>query len=158
MKWYELFNPFKWSELALKLVGGAILFIALAFLGNWWLEDYYTKDLKEAQAQATAKADAIVTARNLENERRKNEALTAQKQKLESNLADARSADAASASLLNNLRTIQNGSQNDLTACRNYANSTTELFIAIDEYASWLAKEADGHALDKKACYDAWPR
>ena len=158
MKWYELFNPFKWSELALKLVGGAILFIALAFLGNWWLEDYYTKDLKEAQAQATAKADAIVTARNLENERRKNEALTAQKQKLESNLADARSADAASASLLNSVRTLQNRSQNDLTACRNYANSTTELFIAIDEYASWLAKEADGQALDKKACYDAWPR
>ena len=158
MKWYDLFNPFKWSELALQLVGGALLFIALAFLGNWWLEDYYTKDLKEAQAQATAKADAIVTARNLENERRKNEALAAQKQKLESNLADARSADAASASLQHNLRTIQDRSQNDLTACRNYASSTTELFIAIDEYASWLAKEADGQALDKKACYDAWPK
>ena len=158
MKWYELFNPFKWSELALKLVGGAILFIALAFLGNWWLEDYYTKDLKEAQAQATAKADAIVTMRNLENERRRNEALTAQKQKLESNLADARSADAASASLLDSVRTLKDRSQNDLTSCRNYASSTTELFIAIDEYASWLAKEADGQALDKKACYDAWPR
>ena len=151
-------NPLTWISLALQIVGGAILFIALAFLGNWWLEDYYTKDLKEAQAQATAKADAIVTARNLENERRKNEALTAQKQKLESNLADARSADAASASLQHNLRTLQDRSQNDLTACRNYANSTTELFIAIDEYASWLAKEADGQALDKKACYDAWPR
>ena len=155
MKWL---NPLTWSSLALQIVGGAILFIALAFLGNWWLEDYYTKDLKEAQAQATAKADAIVTARNLENERRKNEALTAQKQKLESNLADARSADAASASLQHNLRTLQDRSQNDLTACRNYANSTTELFIAIDEYASWLAKEADGQALDKKACYDAWPK
>lgn len=151
-------NPLTWISLALQIVGGAILFIALAFLGNWWLEDYYTKDLKEAQAQATAKADAIVTARNLENERRKNEALTAQKQKLESNLADARSADAASASLQHNLRTLQDRSQNDLTACRNYANSTTELFIAIDEYASWLAKEADGQALDKRACYDAWPR
>lgn len=158
MSWYDLFNPFKWSEVALQIAGGAILFIALAFIGNWWLEDYYTKDLKEAQAQATSKADAIVTARNLENERRRNEALTAQKQKLESNLADARSADAASASLLNSVRTLQNRSQNDLTACRNYASSTTELFIAIDEYASWLAKEADGQALDKKACYDAWPR
>ena len=155
MKWL---NPLTWISLALQIVGGAILFIALAFLGNWWLEDYYTKDLKEAQAQATAKADAIVTARNLENERRKNEALTAQKQKLESNLADARSADAASASLLDRVRTLQDRSQNDLTACRNYANSTTELFIAIDEYASWLAKEADGQALDKKACYDAWPK
>ena len=158
MNWLKWLNPLTWSTLALQIVGGAILFIALAFLGNWWLEDYYTKDLKEAQAQATAKADAIVTARNLENERRKNEALTAQKQKLESNLADARSADAASASLQHNLRTLQDRSQNDLTACRNYANSTTELFIAIDEYASWLAKEADGQALDKKACYDAWPR
>ena len=158
MKWYDLLNPFKWSEVALQIAGGAILFIALAFLGNWWLEDYYTKDLKEAQAQATAKADAIVTARNLENERRKNEALTAQKQKLESNLADARSADAASASLLNSVRTLQNRSQNDLTACRNAADTLGQLFIAIDEYASWLAKEADGQALDKKACYDAWPR
>jgi len=155
MKWL---NPLTWSSLALQIAGGAILFIALAFLGNWWLEDYYTKDLKEAQAQATAKADAIVTARNLENERRKNEALTAQKQKLESNLADARSADAASASLRDDIRTLQDRSQNDLTACRNYASSTTELFIAIDEFASWLAKEADGQALDKKACYDAWPK
>ncbi len=134
------------------------MFIALAFLGNWWLEDYYTKDLKEAQAQATAKADAIVTARNLENERRKNEALTAQKQKLESNLADARSADAASASLLNSVRTLQNRSQNDLTACRNAADTIGQLFIAIDEFAGKTAVEADGHALDKKACYDAWPR
>ncbi len=155
MKWL---NPLTWSTLALQIVGGAILFIALAFLGNWWLEDYYTKDLKEAQAQATAKADAIVTARNLENERRKNEALTAQKAQLESNLADARSADAASVILQHNLRTLQDRSQNDLTACRNYANSTTELFIAINEFAGKTAAEADGHALDKKACYDAWPR
>ena len=151
-------NPLTWISLALQIVGGAILFIALAFLGNWWLEDYYTKDLKEAQAQATAKADAIVTARNLENERRKNEALTAQKQKLESNLADARSADAASASLLNNLRALQDRSQNDLTACRNAADTIGQLFIAIDEFAGKTAVEADGHALDKKACYDAWPR
>lgn len=158
MKWYDLFNPFKWSEVALQIAGGAILFIALAFLGNWWLEDYYTKDLKEAQAQATAKADAIVTARNLENERRRNEALTAQKQKLESNLADARSADAASASLLNSVRTLQDRSQNDLTTCRNAADTIGQLFIAIDEFASYLAKAADNHALDKKACYDAWPR
>lgn len=155
MKWL---NPLTWSTLALQIVGGAILFIALAFLGNWWLEDYYTKDLKEAQAQATAKADAIVTARNLENERRKNEALTKQKQKLESNLADARSADAASASLLNNLRALQDRSQNDLTSCRNAADTLGQLFIAIDEFASYLAKAADNHALDKKACYDAWPR
>ena len=158
MKWYDLFNPFKWSEVALQIAGGAIMFIALAFLGNWWLEDYYTKDLKEAQAQATAKADAIVTARNLENERRKNEALTAQKQKLESNLADARSADAASASLQHNLRTLQNQSQNDLASCRNAADTLGQLFIAIDEFAGKVAVEADGHALDKKACYDAWPR
>ncbi len=151
-------NPLTWISLALQIVGGAIMFIALAFLGNWWLEDYYTKDLKEAQAQATAKADAIVTARNLENERRKNEALTAQKQKLESNLADARSADAASASLLNSVRTLQNRSQNDLTACRNAADTIGQLFIAIDEFAGKTAVEADGHALDKKACYDAWPR
>ena len=151
-------NPLTWISLALQIVGGAILFIALAFLGNWWLEDYYTKDLKEAQAQATAKADAIVTARNLENERRKNEALTAQKQKLESNLADARSADAASASLLNSVRTLQNRSQNDLTSCRNAADTIGQLFIAIDEFAGKTAVAADGHALDKKACYDAWPK
>ena len=155
MKWL---NPLTWSSLALQIVGGAIMFIALAFLGNWWLEDYYTKDLKEAQAQATAKADAIVTARNLENERRKNEALTAQKQKLESNLADARAADAASASLQHNLRALQDRSQNDLTACRNAADTLGRLFIAIDEFAGKTAVEADGHALDKKACYDAWPR
>ena len=155
MKWL---NPLTWSSLALQIAGGAILFIALAFLGNWWLEDYYTKDLKEAQAQATAKADAIVTARNLENERRRNEALTAQKQKLESNLADARSADAASASLLNSVRTLQNRSQNDLTSCRNAADTLGQLFIAIDEFAGKTAVAADGHALDKKACYDAWPK
>ena len=155
MKWL---NPLTWSSLALQIVGGALLFIALAWFGNRWLDNYYTEDLKEAQKQATAKADAIVTARNLENERRKNEALTAQKQKLESNLADARSADAASASLLNSVRTLQDRSQNDLTTCRNAADTLGQLFITIDEFASWLAKEADGQALDKKACYDAWPR
>lgn len=158
MKWYDLFNPFKWSEVALQIAGGAIMFIALAWFGNRWLSNYYTEELKEAQKQATAKADAIVTARNLENERRKNEALTAQKQKLESNLADARSADAASASLLDHVRTLQDRSQNDLAACRNAADTLGQLFIAIDEFAGKTAAEADGHALDKKACYDAWPR
>lgn len=158
MKWYDLFNPFKWSEVALQIAGGAIMFIALAWFGNRWLSNYYTKDLKEAQAQATAKADAIVTARNLENERRRNEALTAQKAQLESNLADARSADAASASLLNSVRTLQNRSQNDLTSCRNAADTIGQLFIAIDEFAGKVAVEADGHALDKRACYDSWPR
>lgn len=158
MKWYDLFNPFKWSEVALQIAGGALVFIALAWFGNRWLEDYYTEAKVEAIKQAELKASALITARNLENERRRNEALTAQKQKLESNLADARSADAASASLLNNLRTLQNRSQNDLAACRNYASTTTELFIAIDEFASYLAKAADNHALDKRACYDAWPR
>ena len=126
MKWL---NPLTWSSLALQIVGGALLFIALAWYGNRWLSNYYTEDLKEAQKQATAKADAIVTARNLENERRKNEALTAQKQKLESNLADARSADAASASLLDRVRTLQDRSQNDLTACRNAADTLGQLFI-----------------------------
>jgi len=62
------------------------------------------------------------------------------------------------ASLQHNLRTLKDRSQNDLTACRNYANSTTELFIAINEFAGKTAAEADGHALDKKACYDAWPK
>ena len=158
MNWLKWLNPLTWSTLALQIVGGAILFIALAFLGNWWLEDYYTNDLKEAQTQATAKADAIVTARNLENERRRNEALTAQKAQLESNLADARSADAASASLLDHVRTLQDRSQNDLTTCRNAADTIGQLFIAINEFAGKTAAEADGHALDKKACYDAWPK
>ena len=155
MKWL---NPLTWSTLALQIVGGALLFIALAWFGNRWLDNYYTEDLKEAQKQATAKADAIVTARNLENERRKNEALAAQKAQLESNLADARSADAASAILLDHVRTLQNGSQNDLTTCRNAADTIGQLFIAINEFAGKTAAEADGHALDKKACYDAWPR
>jgi len=155
MKWL---NPLTWSTLALQIVGGALLFIALAWFGNRWLDNYYTEDLKEAQKQATAKADAIVTARNLENERRKNEALAAQKAQLESNLADARSADAASAILLDHVRTLQNGSQNDLTTCRNAADTIGQLFIAINEFAGKTAAEADGHALDKRACYDAWPK
>jgi len=155
MKWL---NPLTWSTLALQIVGGALLFIALAWFGNRWLDNYYTEDLKEAQKQATAKADAIVTARNLENERRKNEALAAQKAQLESNLADARSADAASAILLDHVRTLQNGSQNDLTTCRNAADTIGQLFIAINEFAGKTAAEADGHALDKRACYDSWPK
>ena len=155
MKWL---NPLTWSTLALQVVGGAILFIALAWFGNRWLDNYYSKAKVEAIKQAELKASALITARNLENERRRNEALTAQKAQLESNLADARSANAASAGLLDHVRTLQNGSQNDLTACRNYANSTTELFIAINEFAGKTAAEADGHALDKKACYDAWPK
>ena len=155
MKWL---NPLTWSTLALQIVGGAILFIALAWFGNRWLDNYYSKAKVEAIKQAELKASALITARNLENERRRNEALTAQKQKLESNLADARSADAASASLLNSVRTLQDRSQNDLTSCRNAADTIGQLFIAIDEFAGKTAVAADGHALDKKACYDAWPR
>lgn len=158
MKWLDLLNPLKWSTLALQIVGGALMFIALAWAGNRWLEDYYTSDVKAAQALATAKADAAIMARNLENERRKNEALTKQKQKLESNLADARAADAAAVGLQNDLRALKDRSQNDLAACRNYANTISELFVAIDGFATWLAKEADGQALDKQACYDSWPR
>ena len=158
MKWLDLLNPLNWSTIALQIVGGAILFVALAWYGNRLLEDYYTSDIKAAQALATAKADAAVTARNLENERRKNEALTKQKQKLESNLADARAADAAAVGLRDDLRAIKDRSQTDLAACRNASDTIGQLFVAIDEFAGKVAVEADGHALDKQACYDSWPR
>ena len=42
-------------------------------------------------------------------------------------------------------------------ACRNYADTIGELFAAIDGFATWVAREADGQALDKQACYDSWP-
>ena len=156
MKWYDLFNPFKWSEVALQIAGGAILFIALAFLGNWWLEDYYTKDLKEAQAQATAKADAERLKREAQNNERiikaKNEQITT----LETIAANGVRIADANQRLQYDLRASE-AARTQLSACLQRADTLDTVQRAVSEFAGRVAQEADKHVSDKIACHEAWP-
>ncbi len=153
MKWL---NPLTWSSLALQIVGGAILFIALAFLGNWWLEDYYTKDLKEAQAQATAKADAERLKREAQNNERIIKAKNAQIKTLEAIAADGKRIDDANQRMQHNLRASE-AARTELSACLQRADTLDTVQRSISEFAGRVAQEADKHVSDKIACHEAWP-
>ena len=157
MKWLDLLNPLKWSTLALQIVGGALLFIALAWGGNWWLKDYYTSDMKAAQALATAKADAERLKREAQNNERRIKAKNAQIKTLETIAADGKRIDDANQRMQHNLRASE-AARTELSACLQRADTLDTVQRSISEFAGRVVQEADKHVSDKIACHDAWSK
>jgi hypothetical protein len=155
MKWL---NPLNWSTLALQIMGTVIMAIALVWYVDSKLEDYYNAELKTAIKAASDKADLAVKTREVQNTKRLNEALNAKNKQLESNAASAKRAADAAIGLRDSIRASEDRAKTSLTACLQHASTLSGLFVAVDEFAGRVAKEADGHAIDKQACTAAWPQ
>jgi hypothetical protein len=155
MKWL---NPLNWSTLALQIMGTVIMAIALVWYVDSKLDDYYNAELKTAIKAASDKADLAVKTREVQNTKRLNEALNAKNKQLESNAASAKRAADAAIGLRDSIRASEDRAKTSLTACLQHASTLSGLFVAVDEFAGRVAKEADGHAIDKQACTAAWPQ
>jgi hypothetical protein len=155
MKWL---NPLEWSALAMQIVGGALLVIVLGWYINHKLEAHYNAELKAAIKAASDKADLAISTREVQNAKRQYEALYAKNKQLESNAASAKRAADAAVGLRDSVRASEDRAKTSLTACLQHASTLSGLFAAVDDFAGRVAKEADGHTVDKQACTAAWPQ
>ena len=158
MSYPKWLNPFEWSTLALQIVGTVLMAIVLVWYVDNWLDDYYTADEKAKTAAAAAVQDAAITARNLANEKRRNEALNAKNKQLENNAASAKRAADAAIGMRDDLRASNDRAKTSLAACIQHADTLGGLFVAVDEFAGRVAIAANGHAADAVACHQAWPK
>jgi len=137
-------------------VGGAILFIALAWFGNRWLSNYYTEDLKEAQKVASDKANVAKLEREFQNKTRKLKAANDQIKTLETIAANGKRIADANQRLQHDLRASE-AARTTLSACLQRADTLDTVQRAVSEFAGRVAQEADKHVSDKIACHEAWP-
>jgi hypothetical protein len=135
-----------------------LLAIALVWFVDSKLDDYYTENLQAEIKAASDKANALATARDLANEKRRNEALNAKNIQLEKNADSAKRADDAAIGLRDDLRASNDRAKTSLASCIQHADTLSGLFVAIDDFAGKVAVAANGHAADAVACHQAWPR
>lgn len=158
MTYLKWLNPLTWSTLALQVVGGVLAAVVLVWYVDGKLDDHYTAKQQEAIKAAKVAADLKIANRQAENDQRTKEALNAKVKTLQANADSAKRADAAAVSLRDDIRASEDRAKTSLTACLQHASAVGGLFVAIDDFAGRVAKEADGHVADKIECTASWPK
>ena len=147
-------------DIRTTIIGAVAIAVVSALLGwtaNGWrlnakidrIQAEYAVDLAKANADALAKYTAL--------EKKKQEAIDEARKQAQTN---ARAADAARAEL-DRLRSQLASSSVSTATCASVRSYTTTLQAIFGECAArleWLAKEADGHALDSRTLEGAWPK
>lgn len=153
-----LFNPLSW----IQKLGSIAVSVLVLFLLGWWFWSALGNHFTEKQDAEYARVGAVATANKLQrealNDANTKKANDEKIKQLEAAAAGARLAADSAAGLRNDLRASENRAKTDLSACLQHARAASELFIAVDDFAGRVAKEADGHVADKVACTAAWPK
>jgi hypothetical protein len=157
MKYLKWLNPFEWGALALQIMGGLLAAGLLFWYANSKLEDHYTSELQQEVKVAADKGAAAVTARNLENETRRSEALNAKNKQLEAIMANSKRVAAADDRLRDSLRASAT-SRTEISACVQRADTLDAVQLAIRGFTKRVAQECDRHIADKEALKSAWPQ
>lgn len=147
-------------DLRATVIGALVIAVVAALIGwtaNGWrlnakidrIQAEYAADLAKANADALAKYTAM--------EKKKQEAVDEARKQAQTN---ARAADAARAELDRLRSQLASGSVSTATcgSVRNYATTLQAVFGECAARLEWLAKEADGHALDSRTLEGAWPK
>lgn len=147
-------------DLKNTLIAAAVA-AALAGIAGWtangWRLNAKIDRIHAEHAQDLAKANADALAKYTDMERKKQEALNEANKQAQRN---ARAADAARTELERLRQQIASGSVSTATcgSVRNYATTLQAVFGECAARLEWLAKEADGHALDSRTLNGAWPK
>ena len=146
-------------DLKNTLIAAAVAAVLTGIAGwtaNGWRLNAKIDRIHAEHAQDLTKANADALAKYTDMERKKQEALNEANKQAQRN---ARAADAARTELERLRQQIASGSVSTATcgSVRNYATTLQAVFGECAARLEWLAKEADGHALDARACRAAWP-
>ena len=135
----------------------AVLTGIAGWTANGWRLNAKIDRIHAEHAQDLTKANADALAKYTDMERKKQEALNEANKQAQRN---ARAADAARTELERLRQQIASGSVSTATcgSVRNYATTLQAVFGECAARLEWLAKEADGHALDSRTLNGAWPK
>jgi hypothetical protein len=124
---------------------------------NGWRLNAKIDKMVAVHAEQLAAANADALAKYTAMERKKQEALDEANKIAQRN---ARAADAARSELDRLRSQLSSGgvSTATCTSVRNYAATLQGILGECAATVEWLAKEADGHALDSRTLNGAWPR
>jgi len=147
-------------DLKNTLIAAAVAAVLAGIAGwtaNGWRLNAKIDRIHVEHAQDLAKANADALAKYTDMERKKQEALNEANKQAQRN---ARAADAARTELERLRQQIASGSVSTATcgSVRNYATTLQAVFGECAARLEWLAKEADGHALDSRTLNGAWPK
>ena len=147
-------------DLKNTLIAAAVAAVLTGIAGwtaNGWRLNAKIDRIHAEHAQDLTKANADALAKYTDMERKKQEALNEANKQAQRN---ARAADAARPELERLRQQIASGSVSTATcgSVRNYATTLPDVFGECAARLEWLAKEADGHALDSRTLNGAWPK
>jgi len=147
-------------DLKNTLIAAAVAAVLTGIAGwtaNGWRLNAKIDRIHAEHAQDLTKANADALAKYTDMERKKQEALNEANKQAQRN---ARAADAARTELERLRQQIASGSVSTATcgSVRNYATTLQAVFGECAARLEWLAKEADGHALDSRTLNGAWPK
>ena len=147
-------------DLKNTLIAAAVAAVLAGIAGwtaNGWRLNAKIDRIHAEHAQDLAKANADALAKYTDMEKKKQEALNEANKQAQRN---ARAADAARTELERLRQQIASGSVSTATcgSVRNYATTLQAVFGECAARLEWLAKEADGHALDSRTLNGAWPK
>jgi len=147
-------------DLKNTLIAAAVAAVLTGIAGwtaNGWRLNAKIDRIHAEHAQDLTKANADALAKYTDMERKKQEVLDEANKQAQRN---ARAADAARTELERLRQQIASGSVSTATcgSVRNYATTLQAVFGECAARLEWLAKEADGHALDSRTLNGAWPK
>ena len=147
-------------DLKNTLIAAAVAAVLTGIAGwtaNGWRLNAKIDRIHAEHAQDLTKANADALAKYNDMERKKQEVLNEANKQAQRN---ARAADAARTELERLRQQIASGSVSTATcgSVRNYATTLQAVFGECAARLEWLAKEADGHALDSRTLNGAWPK
>lgn len=147
-------------DLKNTLIAAAVAAVLTGIAGwtaNGWRLNAKIDRIHAEHAQDLTKANADALAKYNDMERKKQEALNEANKQAQRN---ALAADAARTELERLRQQIASGSVSTATcgSVRNYATTLQAVFGECAARLEWLAKEADGHALDSRTLNGAWPK
>ena len=147
-------------DLKNTLIAAAVAAVLAGIAGwtaNGWRLNAKIDRIHAEHAQDLAKANADALAKYTDMERKKQEVLNESNKHAQRN---ARAADAARTELERLRQQIASGSVSTATcgSVRNYATTLQAVFGECAARLEWMAKEADGHALDSRTLNGAWPK
>ena len=142
---------------AIATAVAAVLAGLAGWTANGWRLNAKIDRIQTEYAQQLAKANADALAKYTDMERKKQEALNEANKQAQRN---ARAADAARTELERLRQQLASGSVSTATcgSVRNYAATLQAVFGECAASLEWMAKEADGHALDSRTLNGAWPK